>query len=143
MISYSICLSLTYFPQHSVLQIHPRCCKWQNFILIYGSGEGKGGLCLVYCFSQSMILKPPTSEPPELLLEILMPGLQFTHQVRASGWILDNYYLIRVLGDCCGNSCLRTAGEEKREKRMPALSEINQSRVLKLERALLLVEKLG
>ena len=30
-ISYSICLYLTYFTQHSVLQVHPHCCKWQNF----------------------------------------------------------------------------------------------------------------
>ena len=35
MISYSICLSLTYFTWHNALQVHSCCCKWQNFILSY------------------------------------------------------------------------------------------------------------
>ena len=33
MISYEICLSLTYFTKHNTFQVHPCCCKWQNFIL--------------------------------------------------------------------------------------------------------------
>ena len=35
MISYSICLSLTYFPKQSTLQVHSYCCKWHNFILLF------------------------------------------------------------------------------------------------------------
>ena len=35
MISYSICLSLTYFPKQSTLQVHLYCCKWHNFILLF------------------------------------------------------------------------------------------------------------
>ena len=29
-------LCLTYFMKHNALQVHPCCCKWQNFILLYG-----------------------------------------------------------------------------------------------------------
>ena len=36
MITWSIWLSLTYFTEHNTLQVHPCCCKWQNFILFYG-----------------------------------------------------------------------------------------------------------
>ena len=36
MISCSICLCLTYFTKHNTLQVHPCCCKWQNFILFHG-----------------------------------------------------------------------------------------------------------
>ena len=25
----------TYFTKHNILQVHPCCCKWQNFILFY------------------------------------------------------------------------------------------------------------
>ena len=32
MISYSICLSLTYFTLHNALKVHPCCHKWQNFL---------------------------------------------------------------------------------------------------------------
>ena len=32
MIAYDICLSLTYFTEHNTLQVHPCCCKWQNFM---------------------------------------------------------------------------------------------------------------
>ena len=35
MISYSICLSLTYFPKQNTLQVHSYCCKWHNFILLF------------------------------------------------------------------------------------------------------------
>ena len=35
-LSYNICLSLTYFTQHNALQVHPCCCKWQDFVLLYG-----------------------------------------------------------------------------------------------------------
>lgn len=34
--SYSICPSLTDFPQHEVLGLHPCGCQWQNFLLFYG-----------------------------------------------------------------------------------------------------------
>ena len=34
-ISYSICLSLSYLTQHNTLQLHSCCCKWQNAILFY------------------------------------------------------------------------------------------------------------
>ena len=34
--TYSICLSLTYYIKHDTLQVHPCCDKWQNFILFYG-----------------------------------------------------------------------------------------------------------
>ena len=33
--SYSICLSLTYFTKHNTLQVHPCCCKWQNFFFFF------------------------------------------------------------------------------------------------------------
>ena len=33
MISYNICLSLSYFTKHNALQVHPCCCKWQNSTL--------------------------------------------------------------------------------------------------------------
>ena len=36
MILYSICLSLTYLIKYNTLQVHPCCCKWQNFIPFYG-----------------------------------------------------------------------------------------------------------
>ena len=32
MISYSVCVSLTYFTKRNTLQLHPYCCKWQNFV---------------------------------------------------------------------------------------------------------------
>ena len=32
MISYSFCLSLSYFTYHNALQGHPCCCRWQNFV---------------------------------------------------------------------------------------------------------------
>ena len=31
-----IFLCLTYFTEHTALQIHPYCCNWQNFFLFYG-----------------------------------------------------------------------------------------------------------
>ena len=34
MISYNICLSLTYFTQYDNLQVHPCCCKWYYFIFL-------------------------------------------------------------------------------------------------------------
>ena len=34
--SYSICLSLTDFTKHNILQILPCCCKWQNIVLFSG-----------------------------------------------------------------------------------------------------------
>ena len=36
MISHSICLCLTQFTKHKVLQVHPCCYKCQNFVLFYG-----------------------------------------------------------------------------------------------------------
>ena len=36
MITYSICLSLTYFTKHNMLWVHPCCYEWQTFILFYG-----------------------------------------------------------------------------------------------------------
>ena len=36
MISYNICLSLTYFTQYDNPWVHPCSCKWQYFILFYG-----------------------------------------------------------------------------------------------------------
>ena len=36
MISYNICLSLSDISlKHNALQVHPCCCKWQNFILFF------------------------------------------------------------------------------------------------------------
>ena len=34
-----ICLCLTYLTWYSVLKVHPFCCKWQDFILLYGWGQ--------------------------------------------------------------------------------------------------------
>lgn len=34
--SYSVCLSLTDFTKHNILQILPCCCKWQNIVLFSG-----------------------------------------------------------------------------------------------------------
>ena len=36
MISYSICLSLTYFASIMPSKVYPRYCKWKNFIIFYG-----------------------------------------------------------------------------------------------------------
>ena len=35
-ITYSICLCLTYFTKNNTIWVHLCCCKWQNFILFYG-----------------------------------------------------------------------------------------------------------
>ena len=48
MIIYSICLCLTYFTRHNTLQVHPCCCKWQNFILFY-DWVGSIPLCVRVC----------------------------------------------------------------------------------------------
>ena len=39
MIIYSICLSLTYFTKHDILQVNPCCCRWRNFIILWRSGK--------------------------------------------------------------------------------------------------------
>ena len=31
-------LCLTYFTKHNIFQVHPCCCKWQNFLLFWLSG---------------------------------------------------------------------------------------------------------
>ena len=31
-------LYLTYFTKHNIFQVHPCCCKWQNFLLFWLSG---------------------------------------------------------------------------------------------------------
>ena len=41
---------LTYFPKHDILLVHPRCCKWQNFILFYGWVI----FYCIYCFHLSV-----------------------------------------------------------------------------------------
>ena len=48
MIVYSICLCLTYFTKYNTLQVHPCCCKWQNFILFY-DWVGSIPLCVCVC----------------------------------------------------------------------------------------------
>ena len=37
MISYSICLCLTYFTQYDNLLVHPCCCPCHHFILLWAS----------------------------------------------------------------------------------------------------------
>ena len=31
-------LSLTYFTKHNIVYVHPRCWRWQNFVVFYGWG---------------------------------------------------------------------------------------------------------
>ena len=45
--TYSICLSLTYFTKHNTLQIHPCCCKLQNFTFL--NFLGNIPLCIYMC----------------------------------------------------------------------------------------------
>ena len=33
--TYGVFLHLTYLTKHDTLQVHSRCCKWQNIILFY------------------------------------------------------------------------------------------------------------
>ena len=36
LLATGICLSLTHFTERNALQVHPCCCKWQDFLLSHG-----------------------------------------------------------------------------------------------------------
>ena len=39
--TYSVFLHLTNFTKHNTLQVHPCCCKWQNFIFFYDTDRSE------------------------------------------------------------------------------------------------------
>ena len=50
-----IFLCLTYFTKHNTLEVHPCCCKWQNFILFLLAEEYSSVcVCTISCFHLSV-----------------------------------------------------------------------------------------
>ena len=52
-----ICVCLTYFTLHNTLKAHPCCCKWQNFLPLYGYIYTYAHICVcIYIYNIIYVL---------------------------------------------------------------------------------------
>ena len=91
---YGICLSLTYFILYNAFKVHPHCCKWQDFLLLWLNNKN---ICIyiiymyiyIFFFIHSIVLA--TVNVPKKCADIFLSYCFNFFQINTQKW---NFWII-------------------------------------------------